>query len=104
MASNEPRLYLVCYDITEPRRLGRIHRFLREEGLPVQYSVFTAELTGPDLGRLLGGLRKRIDPRLDDVRIYPLPARLERLCLGRQYFPEDVLLIEDGVDLLQVGR
>lgn len=104
MALNQPQLYLVCYDITEPKRLARIHRFLREEGLPVQYSVFTAELAARDLGRLLAGLRQRIDPRSDDVRIYPLPARLERICLGLQYFPEDVLLIEDGIDLLQVGR
>jgi CRISPR-associated protein Cas2 len=104
MALNQPRLYLVCYDITEPKRLVRVHRFLREEGMPVQYSVFTAQLSSKALHRLLGGLRRRIDPRTDDVRVYPLPARRERLCLGRQFFPDDVMLIEEGVDLLLTGR
>ncbi len=104
MALNGPRLYLVCYDITEPKRLGRVHRFLRDRGMPVQYSVFTAQLTAKGLARLLDGLSQRIDARADDVRVYPLPARLERLCLGMQAFPDDVMLIEAGVDLLQPGR
>lgn len=104
MALNPPRLYLVCYDITEPKRLARIHRFLREQGLPVQYSVFAAEMTARALDRVLDGLGSRIDPRTDDVRIYPLPSRLERIGLGVQYFPEDLMLLDNGVDLLQPGR
>jgi CRISPR-associated protein Cas2 len=100
MALNQPRLYLICYDIADPKRLGRVHRFLREEGMPVQYSVFTAQLTARNLERLLVGLGRRIDARADDVRLYPLPARRETFCLGVQYFPEEVMLIEDGVDLL----
>jgi CRISPR-associated protein Cas2 len=104
MALHEPRLYLVCYDITDPKRLARVHRFLRTEGMPVQYSVFTAQMTARDLGRLLAGLHHRIDARADDVRIYPLPACPERICLGWQYFPEDIMLIENGLDLLKPGR
>lgn len=103
MARNQARLYLVCYDIADPKRLVRVHRFLREEGMPVQYSVFTAPLTARSLQRLLGGLRQLIDPRTDDVRLYPLPARPDRLCLGRQYFPDDVMLLQSGIDLLQAG-
>jgi CRISPR-associated protein Cas2 len=103
MALHQPQLYLICYDITEPKRLCRIHRFLREEGMPVQYSVFTTQLTAKELERLWIGLRQRIDVRSDDVRIYPLPSRQEKYSLGRQYFPDDVMLIENGVDLLQIN-
>ncbi len=104
MAFNQPQLYRVCYDITDPKRLMRIHRFLRNEGLPVQYSVFTAQLTIRELKRVVNGLSLRMDPRTDDARVYPLPSGGERTCLGRQFFPEDVMLIENGVDLLQAGR
>ena len=100
MALNQPQLYLIAYDIADPRRLGRVHRFLRKEGLPVQYSVFTAQLTGKKLKRLMAGLEKIIHSSGDDVRIYPLPARLEQHAMGLQMFPEDVLLLDGGINLL----
>jgi CRISPR-associated protein Cas2 len=104
MALNQAQTYLVCYDIADPKRLGRVHRFLREQGVPVQYSVFTAQLTAKELGRIVDGLAERIDERADDVRIYPLPSRPETASLGLQYFPDGVLLIEKGKDLLRALR
>ena len=99
MAVNTPQLYLIAYDIRDPRRLGRVHRYLRQAGLPVQYSVFTARLTRGRLERILEGLEARIET-VDDIRVYPLPVNPERFALGRQIFPDDVLLIEDGINLL----
>jgi CRISPR-associated protein Cas2 len=104
MPLNQAQTYLVCYDIADPKRLGRVHRFLREQGVPVQYSVFTAQLTAKELGRIVDGLAERIDERADDVRIYPLPSRPETASLGLQYFPDGVLLIEKGKDLLRTLR
>jgi len=100
MALNQPQLYLIAYDICQPRRLQRVHRFLRQEGLPVQYSVFTAQLTQRKLRRIIVGLDALIEPGGDDVRIYPLPARQDAVALGRQMFPEDVMLLDDGINLL----
>jgi CRISPR-associated protein Cas2 len=96
MAIQRPRLYLVCYDIADPRRLQRVHRYLRRFGLPLQYSVFTVRLSQKRQQRLLLGLKQLIDEREDDVRMYPLPDNGERLCLGRQMLPEDVVLVEGG--------
>ncbi|WP_133716879.1 CRISPR-associated endonuclease Cas2 [Methylocaldum gracile] len=104
MPLNQAQTYLVCYDIADPKRLGRVHRLLREQGIPVQYSVFTAQLTAKELGRIIAGLVERIDERADDVRIYPLPSRPETTSLGLQYFPDGVLLIEKGKDLLRALR
>jgi CRISPR-associated protein Cas2 len=104
MPLNQAQTYLVCYDIADPKRLGRVHRLLREQGIPVQYSVFTAQLTTKELGRIIAGLVERIDERADDVRIYPLPNRPETTSLGLQYFPDGVLLIEKGKDLLRPLR
>ena len=64
--------WLVCYDIAEPRRLARVWRAVREFGVPLQYSVFWARLDGIGLGEALGAIATRIDPRADDVRLYPL--------------------------------
>lgn len=96
----DPRLCLVCYDIAEPKRLVRTHRFLKKMGLPLQYSVFTARLDDTRLRILLEGLSLCIDAREDDVRVYPLPSRLDRVCLGRQIFPAGVMLLDGGVDLI----
>jgi CRISPR-associated protein Cas2 len=96
MALNQPQRYLIAYDIADPRRLGRVHRFLRQQGLPVQYSVFTAQLTERKLQRVLAGLASIIAPGADDVRCYPLPAKLDSTTLGLQMFPDDVMLLSDG--------
>ena len=37
MADNQAGLYLIAYDIADPKRLSRVHRALKREGLPVQY-------------------------------------------------------------------
>lgn len=100
MALNQPQLFLIAYDIREPHRLCRVHRFLRKQGLPVQYSVFTARLTERKLQRVMTGLERIMDVRVDDVRFYPLPARQEQVALGLQMFPEDVMLLADGVNLM----
>jgi CRISPR-associated protein Cas2 len=100
MALNQPQLYLIAYDICDPRRLGRVHRYLRGAGFPVQYSVFTARLNDRQLKRLMTGLAALIHPGGDDIRLYPLPARLDKLALGLQIFPDDVLLLEGGVNVL----
>lgn len=39
MSTGRPVLHLVCYDIRDPKRLLRVHRFLRSQGFPLQYSV-----------------------------------------------------------------
>jgi CRISPR-associated protein Cas2 len=66
--------YLVCYDITKPRRLGRVFRYLKGKGIHLQYSVFYCMLTWPELLDMKYELSLRILEKEDDVRIYPLPA------------------------------
>jgi CRISPR-associated protein Cas2 len=98
MADNQLGLYLISYDIANPKRLSRVHRVLKKEGLPVQYSVFTVVMKRPRLLRLLDRISDRIVWQEDDVRCYRLPEHTETVSLGRQYFPEDVLLFTGGVN------
>lgn len=103
MADSQSGLYLIAYDIANPRRLVRVHRILKKEGLPVQYSVFTVVMKRPRLLRLLASIETEIKDAEDDVRCYRLPVNSDTVALGRQFFPDDVLLFTDGVNRLLSG-
>ena len=90
MATFQRRLHVVCYDITEPKRLLRVHRYLRRRGLRVQYSVFVVHTHTRGLLQILLDLQELIDPRSDDIRSYPLPTRLDYTHIGRALLPEGV--------------
>jgi CRISPR-associated protein Cas2 len=94
------QLFLACYDIADPRRLQRVHRLFAAEGLPVQYSVFTLEMTPRRLKAFMERLQEEIDPDEDDIRFYPLASNPECYTRGQQFFPEGVLLLEGASDLL----
>jgi CRISPR-associated protein Cas2 len=63
--------HLVMYDVREDRRLRRVHRLLRNWGLPMQYSVFRVRCNARQLERMrfeLGRLLEEED-RLMVVRL-----------------------------------
>lgn len=61
-------VYLLCYDIREPKRLQRIQRHIAKYGLAMQYSVylFTNKNTA---FQTLDWIKKHIHES-DDVRMY----------------------------------
>ena len=100
MPAGSIRPWLICYDIAEPRRLGRVHRFLSRHSVPVQYSVFLARLTADQLADVLAGINARIDPGRDDVRAYPLMARETAFALGKQILPQDLAVLDGTNDVM----
>ena len=100
------RLYLICYDIAEdPKRLTRVARYLGKYAFRVQYSVFIGAFFEHSLEGVLHGLEDIIDPHKDDVRCYPLPEQVDNVVLlGKQIFPEDILLIQNGRNVLRLGE
>lgn len=96
------RLYLVSYDITEPRRLNRVARLLLDHGWRVQYSVFLGEWTATGRDRLLERLEDLIERREDDLRCYPLPRAGRVALVGEQIFPRDLLLLRHGHNVLRL--
>ncbi|RMF80843.1 MAG: CRISPR-associated endonuclease Cas2 [Nitrospirae bacterium] len=96
--------YLICYDIADPKRLVRVHRYLKGEALALQYSVFFGRFTTAQIAHLEDGLAERIDPKEDDVRIYPLPEDFQVWALGASaplppglhYAPAERLLRPEG--------
>ncbi len=104
MAVNQRQLWLISYDIADPKRLVRVHRWLKSVGLPVQYSVFSASLNARELRHLREQLAARIHCKQDDIRFYPLPANPRQVCLGVQIFLEGIYLLESNIDLSGIGR
>ncbi len=70
--------YMFAYDIAEPKRLGRVHRLMKQSGLAVQKSVFFVQGTEQQIERLLDKLAKIIKNSEDDIRAYPVvhPSRV----------------------------
>lgn len=95
MALNETRTWLIAYDITSPKRLARVHRYLKTVAVPVQYSVFAAEENEPGIRRIRDAIAQEINPKTDDVRIYPLPKNLEIYHYGRRTLPEGLQILSD---------
>lgn len=97
MAIHAKRRFLVCYDVADPKRLGKVHRRVSALALPVQYSVYLFHGTPEQLDSLLDELSQIIDPAEDDVRVYPVPACLELAMGGRGLAAPDIFLV--GTDV-----
>ncbi len=86
--------YLICYDITDDRRLQRVFNYMKARGVHLQYSVFYCELAWKELQILKNDLLNLIDVRSDDIRIYPLQRDSLIAVLGcGDRVPEGVELI-----------
>ena len=68
-------LYLVAYDICEPKRLRKIAELCLDYGIRVQYSVFECRLEEDQFQRLWGDLLDFIQETEDRLVAYKLDAR-----------------------------
>lgn len=90
MADGSRRPFLVAYDIRAPRRWRRLFRGLKRVAIPIQYSLFYGEFTAAGLARVVALVEEVIDPRADDVRIYPLPRGGWQARIGRPVLPAGI--------------
>ena len=87
-------LYLVCYDIADPRRLRQVHKVTVDHGRRLQLSVYECALTGMQLAGLRAQLGDIINHREDQVLFVHLGPRNEGTyarfeALGRAYEPPE---------------
>lgn len=64
--------YLVCYDISDPKRLRKVATTCEDFGYRRQLSVFLCRLSATDLVRLRTRLYDIIDLTADQVLFIPL--------------------------------
>lgn len=83
--------YLIAYDVGDPRRLGRVHRWMKQHAVPIQYSVFIGRFSRAHLAEVQAGLAERIDAGIDDARLYPLPSDPIVQTLGARALPTGIL-------------
>ncbi len=67
-------IYLVTYDIREPKRWHKVFRFLKSRGLNVQLSCFEVELEGRELDEVIDRIIELIEPLEDKVYFFPISA------------------------------
>ena len=87
--------YLICYDISSPKRLAKIFRYLKARARHMQYSVFHCSMTWPELQAMENDIANIINEKKDDVRIYPLPSGGKVISMGcGDRLPEGVDMYE----------
>lgn len=90
------RRYLVCYDISEPKRLRQVCKVMESYGERLQYSVFVCDLSGAELVDLRWRVLDVMHLREDSVVFVdlgqPATARFEFLGWHRS-LPDDGPLI-----------
>jgi CRISPR-associated protein Cas2 len=67
--------YLVCYDISDPKRLRRVATACEDYGYRKQLSVFLCWLSATDYVRLRNRLYGLIKQDEDQVLLIPLPEK-----------------------------
>ncbi len=82
--------YLVCYDISDDKRLRRVFQTMRGCGDHIQFSVFECQLTPTDLVKLRADLAAIIHHDEDQVlfvQLGPAEGRGDRVitALGKPY-------------------
>lgn len=65
-------VYLIAYDIRDPKRWRQIYRIMCGAGDPVQYSVFRCELTALELQRVQTALWNELNLKEDRVMVVDL--------------------------------
>jgi CRISPR-associated protein Cas2 len=72
--------YVVSYDISDAKRLRRVHRLMRGYGTPLQYSVFQCDLSQSERVLLIEALTPVIHHREDQVMLINLGPTQGRGC------------------------
>lgn len=82
MAAAKRNTYLVCYDVADPRRLYKVHKFLLGYRVGGQKSCFECWLTPAELRDVRSGLYERLVLDEDRAHIFQLDPDKDNICLG----------------------
>jgi CRISPR-associated protein Cas2 len=64
---------LICYDIADEKRVGKIGKLIEKHALRVQRSVYLFDnATKEDLTQLVDKILPLLDKEVDDLRVYKI--------------------------------
>ena len=84
--------YIIAYDISDPKRLRKVHRLIKEYAMSLQYSVFIAPFNQTLLDEMVARLKDIISPSQDDIRLYPLAWPQTPEVYGQRQLPDGIFL------------
>lgn len=76
-------LYLVAYDVCDPKRLSRVCRYFHSYRVAGQKSVPEIWVTSGELDTIESDMRQLLDTDADRIQIIALDPRMRRSCLGQ---------------------
>lgn len=76
-------LYLVAYDVCNPRRLARVSRYFHAYRVAGQKSVPEIWVTPAELQTIRNDMHNLLDAETDRLQLVALDPRMQRRCLGR---------------------
>lgn len=65
-------IYMVCYDISDAKRLKKVAKVLTNYGIRLQKSFFQCDISAEIAKKLIKDLLKAIDEKKDRLSVYPL--------------------------------
>jgi CRISPR-associated protein Cas2 len=83
---------MVTYDITSPKRLNAMRKFMKEYGIRTQKSVFECDIDDEAIRRIRKYCKRNLDIATDSVRIYRICSR----CINR------VIISGQGLKITQL--
>lgn len=95
--------WLLAHDIREPKRLQRLWRYLRKEGVRLQYSIYLLQGNRQHIEGVLDRVRQIIDARTDDVRVYAIGENTRFWGLGKQFEDGGNALCDELIDKLHMS-
>lgn len=65
--------FLICYDISDKKRVSKVGRLVEREALRIQRSIYLYDdVTKEELMSLMESVLKLIDDEADDLRVYKI--------------------------------
>lgn len=90
-------IWLVCYDISSPKRLQKIAHYCEKFGIRLQKSVFQIDTDQETLSKLLDGIKALMNRKTDSLIVYPICEDCRRLSitdgLNELIDPEKVVVL-----------
>ena len=92
--------YVVSYDVSEPKRLRRVHKLMKGYGIPLQYSVFQCDLSQSERILLVEALMPAINHREDQVMLINLGPADGRGCESIEVIGRSMKGLEEGLAVI----
>ena len=85
--------FVIAYDISNHKRLQRLHRLVSNQFLQLQYSVYYGVMTRKGMDTFIIAMQKIIHPTDDDLRIYEVEPLEHAFVIGKQ--SDDIMLFSE---------